>query len=345
MANGPVAEQAFSKSDIDALSLQQLSEAESDQALQAFNGFAALFGKDWLTAPFQGAKFPDLVREIAATWDSWQLVAPLTNSDQIVTRWRGFWEEGVRTELSTIARLLRAGADVELFPKVEGRVPDCSATIVNEGVLFEISQRGISKIRKRSEHVLNLVATAAANAAPDKHAKVGILKQIDDNELEQLLLWLMSNPKDGERLTDIAVLNTSSLDDVTPQNFDEMAAIPSMFCTSMHMDGGKVNKRGTSQIGISDKSAQNVLETEADQLPREPGGVVVLDISSVIGGIAEWAPLIKRRFQPNINKRIRAVVLQSQALGGEVSVELLINPHARTPLSAQAIESMKTIFA
>jgi len=87
-----------------------------------------------------------------------------------------------------------------------------------------------------------------------------------------------------------------------------------------------------------------VLETEAEQLPREPGGVVVLDISSVIGGIAEWAPLIKRRFQPNINKRIRAVVLQSQALGGDQNTEVLINPHARTPLSDEAIESIKKMF-
>jgi hypothetical protein len=44
----------FSIDEINELALGQLSRNELERALEAFNGFAALFNKDWVTGYFVG---------------------------------------------------------------------------------------------------------------------------------------------------------------------------------------------------------------------------------------------------------------------------------------------------
>src|SRR5262249_18847380 len=84
-----------------------------------------------------------------------------------------------------------------------------------------------------------------------------------------------------------------------------------MFATQAR--GGTL--KGTACLGTSDNGAQSVLGAEADQLPKSAPGLIVLDISSVIGSFQEWAPLVRRRLQPTINRRTGGVVLYESLLG------------------------------
>lgn len=339
----------FSNAEVAALGIDQLSPAELDAALEAFNGFAALFSKEWVLKVFRGAQSPIFVRAIVGMWKDWLELAKKPNADQILTRWRqGFFEAGIQAEIVVMARLARAGAQVELFVKTGNRVPDCKATIKNESIFLEISQRGISEIRKRANKILHEFANAAAEARPGLHGKVAILTMTGDAELERAKTWLRAGPDDGSHLDNLVAFHTGSFDEPNPTGvLESHVPAPRMFSTTIKHGADGVHQRGTAVLGISDRGAQALLESEASQLPQEEGGVVVLDISAVIGGINEWTPLIRRRFQPQINRRISAVLLLSRALAAEgpvIESALLVNPHARNPLSADCRELLQRML-
>ncbi len=78
----------FSVDEINDLAIGQLSPIERDRALEAFNGFAALFNKDWVTGYFQGARSPRFVRAIVAMWDDWEVILNLPKADKLIERWQ-----------------------------------------------------------------------------------------------------------------------------------------------------------------------------------------------------------------------------------------------------------------
>jgi hypothetical protein len=123
---------------------------------------------------------------------------------------------------------------------------------------------------------------------------------------------------------------------------ERLVAKPRMFTTRIF--GAN---RGTAVLGITDRGAQQMMEAEASQLPREAAGALVLDVSSVINGVDEWCPLIEQRFQPSINTRIGAVVLMDRALhedGLITTGRVLLNPYARKPLSSSSQTLLHGIF-
>jgi hypothetical protein len=136
-----------------------------------------------------------------------------------------------------------------------------------------------------------------------------------------------------------------------PINDDDPIAwlvpLPHFFATHMQLSGSHTGVKGTACLAISDMVAQEVLETEASQLPRDYPGVIWLDVSRVPEGIKEWSPLIERRFQRTINTRISAVVVFSSVLNGNqgLSTEwrLLLNPYARNPLQNDELQLLKGV--
>src|SRR5215813_3053833 len=116
----------FSREEVDELAIGQLQGPESDSALMALNGFAELFGKAWVTDYFGGARAPGLVRAITSLWSDWTMMRSLPKSQDLIQRWKdGIWREGVEPEVRDVAALLREGGEVELFPGMGSRIPDC----------------------------------------------------------------------------------------------------------------------------------------------------------------------------------------------------------------------------
>jgi hypothetical protein len=88
------------------------------------------------------------------------------------------------------------------------------------------------------------------------------------------------------------------------------------------------------------------LRDEAAQLPEDSTGVVVPDVSQVLGGLEGWPAVIQRRFQPKLHTRVSAVGLLETTLAEQGFVtngEVLANPHAAKPLNAAVIEMLKGV--
>lgn len=66
----------FSQGEVAELGLHQLSMAECGRAVEAFSGFAGVFGKEWLLAYFGGAQSARMVRAVVQMWDEWAALWP-----------------------------------------------------------------------------------------------------------------------------------------------------------------------------------------------------------------------------------------------------------------------------
>lgn len=340
----------FSIDEINELALNQLSQNERERALEAFNGFAALFNKDWVTGYFQGARSARFVRAIVAIWDDWVVIRNLPRAERLVERWRsGINEGGVQPEIRVFARLVRAGAGVELFPEVSDRIPDCRFRPISENgwVYLEVSQRGLSRLLQHAHGVLSRISEAGASAVGGMHGKVAILRIPTGDEVERIVTWLASGPQSGDTFEDLAEFYLDALDRPVGPNDVIQERVPRPRLCSTHMAFPGPRRRGTACLGISDEGAEELLRAEAAQLPLNQPGVIVLDVSNVIGGYQEWVPLIQRRLQPTIHTRINAVVLFTTTLTQEgltIEGQVLTNPHSRNPITEEAVALLQKVL-
>ena len=106
------------------LGLNQLTDAQVQDGLEALNGFAGLFGRKWIDDIFGASQSPRVVLFIVHAWQQWKRVAALPGSASLRKRWKeGFQEQGVLSEILVIGKLLGAIDKIELAPKVgEGKV-------------------------------------------------------------------------------------------------------------------------------------------------------------------------------------------------------------------------------
>jgi len=346
----------YTETHLNKFNIDQLSAERMQKALEAFNGFEQLFGREWVDNLFNGVQSPIYVQYVIELWELWANIKVLTKSDQILKRWRsGISASGVVAELRVLGGLNKPNNNLELFPDVGGGEADAAITIEGEGrVIVEISSRGLSEVLKKANKTLNKLAVGVSGLSEGKHGKVGINRLITDDEIDTLLESIQSNTIDGPSsilIKDYGILHTSELSSGGADENDESYTFvppPRMFATHFQTTNGQTVKKGTAVIHISDDGAKEMLEAEAGQLSRTESGVVVLDVSAVVQGIKTWEPLIRRRFQPEINTRISAVLLMSVARstkGLETEGVVLVNQYAKYPLGAKSLKVIHNLIS
>ena len=100
------------------------------------------------------------------------------------------------------------------------------------------------------------------------------------------------------------------------------------------------------RVPYTDARAQQVIDTEASQLPKEgPGLICILTHHEKY-----WKSLIERSFNPTIRRRISGVLLfetgitlGTHGIEMQTAGRLLMNPHARTPLPPWLVESINRL--
>jgi len=333
---------SYSKSEIKELSLKQFSESQLKRALEAFNGVAQLFGRDFIDKRFNGSRCPSEVTYITELWENWKLIEPCKNSIKIIKRWKeGLYEEGISTELFIFAHLINYGIVPELFPCIENREPDCRINLNNQIIYIEITHRNRSENYKKGIAIIGKVARLAGEMFKGSHAKIAILRFPNDNELKKITDWLQNIGNINEdKLDNLAYFYSDTFESSMSKKDRLNKYIPphSRYATFI----GK-GMKGTAGLYIDDIVAKEILEREAQQLPKQYPGVICIDASSVSCGYENWIPLIKRRFQPSINTRISAVLLFSISLSNEKSLikgSFLSNPYARYSIDS----NIKCVF-
>jgi len=320
------------------------------QAHYALNGFSELFGKRWIERYFGSAKSPLFVLFLTTLWQCWEKVSPLPKSNQIERRWSsGVNDAGAVQEVLVCSHLLEAEATVELFPSSNSHVPDARFRFNTDGWTYvEVSHRSLSESRKWTQKVLLELAEGAAGAIQGRHGNVGVNRQISVDELAAIMTWLQNVDDREQRFDDYAIFHTTDLNTGAGDPMDSSVKFvpdPKMFSTHRKMNG---EYAGTAIVVTEDYGAENLLRKEASQLPSGECGVVVLDISGIAHGVAQWEPLIRERLQPTVHTRVAAVVLMETFMGGQNGLvkrgAMIINQYARRPLSDAAIQALESLL-
>ncbi len=80
------------------------------------------------------------------------------------------------------------------------------------------------------------------------------------------------------------------------------------------------------------------IHKEAEQLPKGGPGIIILDVSRPVGKLAFWADAVRAYLaSTTAHKRVSAVLVWKSgytATGVELRKEVIINPRAASPLSA-----------
>ena len=150
-------------------------------------------------------------------------------------------------------------------------------------------------------------------------------------------------------MDDLAVFRASAIDSTMDQDqkLVDIVSEPRLFCSYLAKPDEATLEKGTACMCITDRSAQEILKKEAAQLPIDQPGIVLLDLSGMIGSYSEWQDLIQRRLQPRINTRISGVLLFQVRNGlGRRQTEgsLIINKYAKNPLPSSAIQLLESLI-
>jgi hypothetical protein len=116
---------------------------------------------------------------------------------------------------------------------------------------------------------------------------------------------------------------------------------PLLAAMSFQVSAGVLARRTTVKLPFSDTRARTFIHNEAEQLPKGGPGVIILDVSRPVGKLEFWADAVRAYLSgTTAHTRVSAVLAWKAsytATGAELSKELIINPRAASPLSADTL--------
>ena len=345
------ADDIFSLEELEAIPILIPVGTSPMDTLDAMNHLSREFGKAWARAagPRPGPFFID-------AWFNWIQLRDLPGAQSLRARWKeGFDEQGILTELRMLRALKQHATELDLYPPIGGKVLDCRFRGRSDSrwIYAEISKRGESKKRIRAQAQLSALALRAHALADGQHGHIGLLRDISDQEYEDVLDWLTAPPsarvtppdyvrfgitprtsEDAKAMYDKAWANSS-----IPRQPEERVT-----CVA-HFDQDSV---GTAYMVVNDFDIARYFRQEAEQLQHGVPAVLFLDLSDIHAGLDRCAEFIRTRLQPGINTRVSAAVLY-QTFVSENRVQhhgrLVANDNARVPLMQCEVDLIVSAFS
>lgn len=308
----------YSKSEIKKLSLNQFSESQLKRSLEAFNGIAQIFGREFIDEIIGKAQVPSLVMYITETWENWKLVEPLKKSEEILKRWKeGFYKQGIIQELDIFAHLVRCGIVPDLFPSVGTKKADCKINYHKQIIYIEVTHRNLSEAMKIGKNISTEVFKKLPEIFKGRHIRLEILRfPTNENELKKIINWLKN----------IRNKNKGKLDD--------------LICFSLEE---KIESGQLLSIDFGPTVREEIILSKIEQLPENAPGIICLDTSVVGQDFEDWIKSVERIFQSNQYERLSAIFLYNKPLTNKKTIIngcFIDNRFARYPIDS----SIKCIF-
>jgi len=209
----------------------------------------------------------------------------------------------------------------------------------------EVTRPNISEARERLTAILDRITALVLQVKREYAVEVFLRREPEDDEIEPLLVRVQQFCVDGEaereQVGDLAFLLLSAVrpGHIIPHQEPEEPATPRLGAAKYIGGGDEPRRHIVVRVPYADKRADKFLADEARQLPKGHPGLIMVDASGEPTAFASWAPIVKRRFQPNVHTRVSGLCLfapQLLPLGDQLlwipQVRLHINPYARLAL-------------
>jgi hypothetical protein len=324
--------------------LNQLSAAEVQLGVAAFNGLAGYLGAGWVERQIPAVRSPLVVIWANDLWRDIETLRHLSGLEPILKRLTGTHCPAA-TEIHVAASLTRQGREVELEPEVGGNKPDLRFRVTERWLYMEIVRRDIESVLRSTNRILNQLAGVLVDIESRGHGMVTLLRPGTGLDVDAVVRWLKSGPASGAILTGEAAFDLLPEDQGPSTTAQKHGSGPWMYATRLQTSPLSPLKRGTAAMPVIDESKQRLLSHEARQLPKTEPSVVLIDVGAFPGGPKSWEPVLRSRLT-RAHRRVGAIVVHSRLHGfdGVANRGLLIrNPKARIPLDDQELQSLNDL--
>jgi hypothetical protein len=324
------------------------------QLVDGFNASETHLGADWV----EGHRVKGNVvhcgayatLSVAANGIRLRSVERALGFQELVARLRAD-EPAAYTELSGAFLCVRGvnSSSVEFGVPVQvgdrTRRPDFRVSNDREGwTNVEVTAPNQSGATARAQALISAIADRMIVLRDGASIETVLLRDPNPGELEAIIQRAIDLASGAEVATeeigDLAIVTVNRLPPcvIEPQNYGRDLG-PVIGTAKCIVENGVPKKSVSVRAPVLDQRAERFLTSEARQLPSTEPGLVIMDMTSVVGDVAEWEAHLRRRLQPEIHTRVSGVCLarwgtRSTPDGEAVvpEVRLIENRHAPIPL-------------
>jgi len=275
------------------------------------------------------------------------LVAPVVHEGLVIARCESLREFGtvmtrVRrgerpafSELRFAAALTRLGYEPELEPPLLGGKLDALITVQGKAVYAEVIAPDLSDAMQEAQRQMGSLARVLSAQNPGVCLELYFSADLTPEVTQQALsaARLLPTSSQVRDMTGIGLIRkqqllpgTAPLGIAPPD-----ARLPILWVAHGTNEGG-VQTSANIELSLTDSRAARLMEAESDHFSRDEFNLLAMDVTRIPNGVRDFVPLVQRRMQPNLNRRFGAVVLFSEAVLGNGSIEsewrVVRNPHA-----------------
>jgi hypothetical protein len=334
------------------------------EIVAAFNAVEKVLGRAWIEASRMHSGVQ--VRGTHATLcvvTAGQVLAGLdgvTGTEQSIERMRQ-GDDSAFAELTAI-HLIRSGeaeAIVEMDPLVQvgtrQRKPDFRLRLGDDErwTYVEVTQPDVAEAQTRAQAVLNRFADLVQPIKRSFALEIFFRREPTEAEINALAelvpQFCLLEGDQSKNVVELAILslNSSAPGLVVPLEHLGEPNVPRLGCAKAIVGPDEPHRHISVRMAYADDRAEAFLHQEAKQLPSDTPGLIMVEMSRAPGGIKVWAPILKRRFQPNLHTRVGAACLfrsgHEPTPDGEAwipEIKLIHNPHAAFPLPPWIIQAL-----
>lgn len=324
----------------------------TETLVAAVNQVAQTLGSEWIKSEIALAKGLSIAMRVIGMGVRLPSIENLAGADELVTNLRRR-EQNADAELTAIYlfRSTVPTAQVELYPPVGHRQADFRVreSAQSKWTTVEVTQPMSSEEEQRINEMLRHLLTAFEKLANPFVLDILFRREPTGKEIAALrdrLPEFCQSP--GQRQAELVdgmgflFLNYVEVGKLGVCEVPELVNNPALGVTSFFSDpagGGGPHHQVSIRIPFTDDRAEEILKTEARQLPKDESGLVMINVSLSPKETPSWVSLIERRFQPALHTRVGGVCL---FFGGMTPVgnqydwllqtKLLVNRHAKLQL-------------
>ena len=273
----------------------------------------------------------------------------LAGFNTVFKRWKD-GQSGARSELRFAAALVGLRYSPTLEPSHKGNVLDAVISVGGQNVYFEVAAPEYADVVQQAFGAMRALSKRLAEENPGANISIHLLTEPLPNVCHRIADYVRSlgppTKPDAGVLHGVARVRIAPIRARLPgvQLPGEAARSP-LVCSAMAVRKDAVWGRANVCLPIGDDRAETLLRRELSHFHHQTTNVVVLDVSRVIGGMKSWVPLVKRRFQPKINRRCGAVVLLRSVNSVfppamNLNTLVLSNQHAYRPVPTPLLDQL-----
>lgn len=317
--------------------------------VEAVNRVETILGSEWI-ASYSSTKGLAPAMDIVGTGLRLACIQGLAESETLIEQIRRK-DSSADAELTAIY-LFRSSdplTELELYPAVGSRKADFRLRKgTDRWTTVEVTQALASKEQNRVNAILRRLTDALSNIDAQIVLEVLFRREPTDNEISALCDHLpdfcrLPGQQSAELVDGMGLLFLRH-DEIGRLRFHEIPELVDTPMIGLAMfrgggPGGAPHHQVAVRIPFSDKRAEQFLHKEAQQLPKEGSGLVMISGPTSRNELNAWSALIQRRFKPGLHTRVSGVCLfgggmvpVGNSYGWLVQAKLIVNPHARVAL-------------